>query len=530
MRLWEIIQGIWKRNKLLIMLLLASLILRIAWVVYTGYVAEDAFITFRFAQNLAEGRGFTYNPGQRVYGTTTPMFTFLMALWNLLCKDPVPGAWLFNLLAGLGTLYFTYRGLEAARVSPAQRLFALLLLILSPRLLHLDMLGMETPLVLLFMAASWSTFQRKRWYWTGILLGLMLWVRIDTALWLMIIGFVTFQKDRRAGWIVVGLASATYFPWLLFAFFSFGTPIPMTIIAKYWAYTIRGHAYNVDFIEPAFSMLLVRLKPIGDVLKGSTLYNLSTRIDAVNTFATVLSITLTTAGAILALRKRKLYPIIGFLILEIIRLTVFRITFFNRYFVAAIWSTCILSGYCLGHLWDVRYKSHISRMLSYLLPAVVLLLSVSEAFRGANYYRDFQHYRHDGSLKPIGKWLFLNMEEGATIQLEPLGYIGYYSELIMLDEVGLVTPIVIQMKQQNITQPVQMVVILRPDAFVIHCDDAQRISDDHYWIEVGGEVDYEFMTRFDPLNYLGTARVSESDKALARASCYEVWVKSELKR
>ena len=63
MRLWEIIQGIWKRNKLLIMLLLASLILRIAWVVYTGYVAEDAFITFRFAQNLAEGRGFTYNPG-----------------------------------------------------------------------------------------------------------------------------------------------------------------------------------------------------------------------------------------------------------------------------------------------------------------------------------------------------------------------------------------------------------------------------------------------------------------------------------
>jgi len=131
MRLWEIIQGIWKRNKLLIILVLASLILRIAWVVYTGYVDEDAFITFRFAQNLAEGRGFTYNPGQRVYGTTTPMFTFLMALWNLLCKDPVPGAWLFNLLAGLGTLYFTYRGLEAARVSPAQRLFALLLLILS---------------------------------------------------------------------------------------------------------------------------------------------------------------------------------------------------------------------------------------------------------------------------------------------------------------------------------------------------------------------------------------------------------------
>ena len=100
----------------------------------------------------------------------------------------------------------------------------------------------------------------------------------------------------------------------------------------------------------------------------------------------------------------------------------------------------------------------------------------------------------------------------------------------MLDEVGLVTPIVIQMKQQNITQPMQMVEILRPDAFVIHCDDAQRISDDRYWIEVGGEAGYEFTTRFDPLDYIGTARVSESDKALARASCYEVWVKSELKR
>ena len=42
-------------------------------------MVDDAYITFRYARNLVEGAGFVYNPGERVLGTTTPLYTLLMA-------------------------------------------------------------------------------------------------------------------------------------------------------------------------------------------------------------------------------------------------------------------------------------------------------------------------------------------------------------------------------------------------------------------------------------------------------------------
>ena len=40
---------------------------------------DDAFITFRYARNLLGGLGFVFNAGERVLGTTTPLYTLLLA-------------------------------------------------------------------------------------------------------------------------------------------------------------------------------------------------------------------------------------------------------------------------------------------------------------------------------------------------------------------------------------------------------------------------------------------------------------------
>jgi hypothetical protein len=40
---------------------------------------DDAYITFRYARNIASGVGFVYNAGERVLGTTTPAYTLLLA-------------------------------------------------------------------------------------------------------------------------------------------------------------------------------------------------------------------------------------------------------------------------------------------------------------------------------------------------------------------------------------------------------------------------------------------------------------------
>jgi len=51
---------------------------------------DDAYITFRYARNLVNGLGFVYNPGQHVQGTTTPLYTLLLAGLSLVFPGDYP--------------------------------------------------------------------------------------------------------------------------------------------------------------------------------------------------------------------------------------------------------------------------------------------------------------------------------------------------------------------------------------------------------------------------------------------------------
>ena len=46
----------------------------------------------------------------------------------------------------------------------------------------------------------------------------------------------------------------------------------------------------------------------------------------------------------------------------------------------------------------------------------------------------------------MGEWINTNTPPGSTVLLEPLGYVGWYADRIMIDEVGLVTPEVVKLE------------------------------------------------------------------------------------
>ena len=46
----------------------------------SGFPLDDSWIHLHFARNLAEGRGFAYNPGVPVAGSTAPLWTLLLGL------------------------------------------------------------------------------------------------------------------------------------------------------------------------------------------------------------------------------------------------------------------------------------------------------------------------------------------------------------------------------------------------------------------------------------------------------------------
>src|SRR5262249_51029964 len=53
------------------------------------FASEDAYITFRYSRNLVLGYGLTYNPGERVMGFSSPLWTVWNALGYALTHDPL---------------------------------------------------------------------------------------------------------------------------------------------------------------------------------------------------------------------------------------------------------------------------------------------------------------------------------------------------------------------------------------------------------------------------------------------------------
>lgn len=87
-----------------------------------GYVVDDAFISFRYAKNLARGLGFVFNPGERVEGYTNFLWTFLMTPSFLLGIDPLLFSRILSTACAGGTLWILLRDSRKRRVPEAPSL------------------------------------------------------------------------------------------------------------------------------------------------------------------------------------------------------------------------------------------------------------------------------------------------------------------------------------------------------------------------------------------------------------------------
>lgn len=86
---------------------------------------DDAFISFRYARNLAEGRGLVWNPGERVEGYTNFLWTliFAAAFRAVPALDPVPLARALAIAAGCAAIAATFAMVR--RAAPDARLLPL---------------------------------------------------------------------------------------------------------------------------------------------------------------------------------------------------------------------------------------------------------------------------------------------------------------------------------------------------------------------------------------------------------------------
>jgi arabinofuranosyltransferase len=118
-----------------------------------GFLVDDAYITFRYSQNLALGHGLVWNPGIRVEGYTNLLWVLLLAPFSRLGVDLTAPALALSLGCSVGSLELLYR--VSKRLAPDRSTLAAitpsLLLASIPSFAHAATSGMEGPAFSLFV-------------------------------------------------------------------------------------------------------------------------------------------------------------------------------------------------------------------------------------------------------------------------------------------------------------------------------------------------------------------------------------------
>jgi hypothetical protein len=250
----------------LVLWVLALWLLAVPQVLGT-WVLDDAFISFRYAQNLVEGYGLTFNPGGEVVeGYTNFLWTLIMAGVLALGYEPVATAQALCTALALAALLLTYRLADAWWPGRWWALLPPLLLACNPSFLTYTARGsgMETALLtFLTLAALWLLWRANSWrsgLVAGLACALVVMTRPDGALVPLAGGLLLLGAaltPRRRAWAapalggLVGGFVALYGPYFAWRYSYYGYLLPNTFYAKTGATVAqlrRGLAYTREFV------------------------------------------------------------------------------------------------------------------------------------------------------------------------------------------------------------------------------------------------------------------------------------------
>ncbi|HVS03276.1 MAG TPA: hypothetical protein VMT16_10945 [Thermoanaerobaculia bacterium] len=196
-----------------------------------GGASDDAYITYRYAHNLARGDGLVFNPGERVFGATEPGWVLALAAARRLTGAPLH--WLGPLLYGaslaaLATLLLA----SVCRSTPSRWPEALAggtLLVTSSTLWVSQGFGWPLALALLAAAGHWAP---QRPALAGSLAGFAVWCRPEAGLGVALLALLELRRNRRVPWLLAGAAAAGVLLGVALATAYYGSPLPHTWVAK----------------------------------------------------------------------------------------------------------------------------------------------------------------------------------------------------------------------------------------------------------------------------------------------------------
>lgn len=378
---------------------------------------DDAYITYRYARNIARGRGFVYNPGEPILGTTTPLYALLLAglshLWGsipLLSYVVGVVAWTLCVLVLYGIARSDggwIAGLASASLVATNALF-------------LNVLGMETTPYVLVSLLAFYFFLEESVVASALCAGLAFLVRWDGILVVAVIILAQALRDRRQFLVTVAVCSCLIVPWLAYSQLRFGSVFPNTFFAK------AGQGWNAGLGATEIGPFPRGVKAIASAAQHENALF-------------VVCLGLAVVGTYWALRRRAAWwPVMLWTVSYFAGYTVLGVLQFPWYYPPLIPAVSLLIGLGIEGLVESLPQRH--RWLRLGLTAVLVAVCVVPSVDWLMANRRSSRGNHLSTYVEVGEWLRDHTPRGSSVAAVEIGAIGFYSERTIVDTMGLVSP------------------------------------------------------------------------------------------
>ena len=405
----------------------------VAWL-QLPLASEDAYITFRYARHLASGQGLVYNPGEHVMGFSSPLWTVWNALGFLLLSDPVSWSRLTSIGADIVTLVCIGRMLER-HVGRASAWCFTFFFAAWPFFSAVSVSGMENSLMLALIALGAALIERRSPA-TGPVLGLLALTRPEGVVAAGILALGARGRDRLAAGAVL-LAGA------LALTAAFGSPVPQSVLAKSRLYGTPGPWQGRLWWEWLLPLRLGR---------GPTVGELNMLVPLTVVWAASLG------PGLAALWRARRAPIAlaaaagiavwaGYALLGV--------AYFFWYLTVPLAGLAIVAATGLPRLTRGRALY------------VVIVLCVLGAWGIARVLYVGRAQAEAADFARVADGLRTLSRPGEKVMLEPIGMIGFLNPLVVIDEVGLVSPKVADRRMQGPGWYADIAAAERPDWLVV---------------------------------------------------------------
>jgi hypothetical protein len=493
----------------------AVFLIGIAFALYTGHAWEDWYITYRASKNLALGNGLVFTVGERVHSFTSPLGTLVPAALSFVTANRSDSLvlWLFRVI---GCSFLALSAVMLQRIARATAMppYATFLMIglfaVDARIIDFSINGMETAFMVIFLVLSLYLLcvpVRRIALKLGLAWAGLMWTRPDSFIYIggLAMGCLLFKPEspnfgtrretaRTLGSAVV-VAAVVYAPWVFWTWWYYGSPIPHTIIAKglFQPILFRGLVAKTC----AFPML--------------TVFGQSSVIDTFmppyyifNGWPEWLVFSGKLAGLLCTWYwcvpgGRPLGRAVSFaLCVAHVYLSVVVIDVAPWYVPAVTLLSIVVLGQIAWHMMEFVERKTVSadggkmktvRTVLYACGMALLLASFLMTLSVGYQVKWQQEVIEDGHRHNIGLWLREHAASGKDrVFLECLGYIGFYSQLKMLDFPGLSSPEVVEARRRlNTNDYGELINDLRPDWLVLRPVEIKKIQEqmpmllvDHY--------------------------------------------------